>query len=614
MTNRSRMIRSKTIIPITAALLVLFMVASAFADEPTDRFVDLGSAADNDQAAGIYLYPPDSFWGGSDWREFIRYEDEKSFYWVTSPPDPSGMIAARVLKSWYSGELRVKPLAAGSTIHLAIRYKDNLVEPTSVEYLAGSGYRKLGALGGAQDHAWKTQVFTVPVAKLTIDKDRWSFRLGRGDYGDLMGDLPLDWVRVSTAPIKPEADMPGFYPKRATNPFEEIGKTQVYRPGDQPMFPVGVCIKGFRTNTFDVLAESGINAVIYQSWEQNWGPGQKVYANGPWPDRLSAGMPVLLDLAKKSKVPFSPGFFTEMRSWWIANQFKGEPRTLEALEEAFKINKKHPALLAWWIKDEADHNDSRWGAPEEFVQQVYNLQKKLDPDRPAFVNFQAWKPGQIRRYLDTADIVGFDAYPVGRGESGLEIADRCDRLREEAAGRKALWAIVEGHEGEHVKKIGRTQTKAETLVQGYIALVHGMQGIFYYLGNQSEYLDPSEIPEIWSGISQMAKEILDEKEGMLPYLVPPGKVVELAASGKQVKSSNRNLHVALFERPGKPRLLVTVNIDRDELKNVKVSCPGLKPGQKLTELFEGRTVEVAADGSLVLDYPPWGRRVFLVGE
>lgn len=596
-------------------LLVLIALAAtcclaATGEEAASYTVELGTPQDGASDRDVVLHPAWSFWGGGKWKEFIRYENDEHFWWATTPPDPSKTVAARVLKSHYAGELRARAFdSKPKTVYVAIRFKDNLVTPATVWFHDGSRFVQFGDMGGALDRQWKTATFEVASKRLGVASKRYRFRIGSGDYGDLMGDLPLDRVTVSTTPIEAESDEPGFYPTRPDTPFDNIAGTQVYRDGAGPMFPVGPCLKGLRMATFDQVAKAGFNAALLMGWEDKWQPHLRQYASGDWTDRLDAGLINRLDLFRAAGVLYGPNFFTDTRSYWIDRQYGSERSALRAMEEVMKGVRNHPALLAWWIKDEADHDDPTWGAPEEFVQQLYNAQKRADPKRPAFVNFQGWKPQQYPRYLDAADIVGFDLYPIGQGKTAGPIGVFADRMRDEVKGRRALWAIVEGHEGIHRKKMGRPLTKQETLVQGYMALVHGMQGVFWYIGNEGAYIDPSEIPGVWSGMSQFANEVLGE-DGIEPFLVPPAKAVRLARSGENGLSSNARVHAALFEKKDGSRLLVAVNEGPDPLTDVSLTWPGLSDGIVVEVRFEDREEKIAG-GAIADDFQAWERHVYL---
>jgi hypothetical protein len=246
----------------------------------------------------------------------------------------------------------------------------------------------------------------------------------------------------------------------------------------------------------------------------------------------------------------------------------------------------------------------------EFVQQLYNAQKRADPGRPAFVNFQGWKPNQYRAYIDAADIVGFDLYPIGGGSPAANIGKWADRARTEVAGRRPIFAIVEGYEGEHVQSMGRQLTPEEVLVQGYIAICHGVHGLFYFFSAAPNYIDPSEAPGPWKGIAQMCREILSAQEGLHRYLVPPSRVVEYPEEHKLLAAGEKSIHYILREAADGAQALITVNDSPGERKGVYLRYDGL-PDTEIRVLFEDRTLRSKA-GKIYDDFPGYGRHVYLI--
>jgi len=77
--------------PVLLACLALLSCGAPPASGQ-ERFHDFGRPDDGDPSGQIYLTPEWSFWGGHDWKTFIRYENEKGFWWATTPPDPESCI------------------------------------------------------------------------------------------------------------------------------------------------------------------------------------------------------------------------------------------------------------------------------------------------------------------------------------------------------------------------------------------------------------------------------------------------------------------------------------------------------------------------------------------
>ncbi len=600
--------------------LICFAISAACgasaAQEPSaadaDRFADLGGTEDGNKSADIYLAPDWSFWGGGkNWDRFIRYENDEEFRWATTPRKKEKYISSRVQKSVYAGQIRIRAFAKKpAKVYLAIRYKDNLVSPAATYINKNGQLVSLGSFGGKLDRAWKTALFTVGADKLAATDGYYRFQIGRSDYNGIEGDLPLDWVKLSTKPITPEPDKPGFYPKRVPSRFDNLAKTQIYSEGGKPLFPMGMCMLGLRTVTFDQLKKAHLNSLMLLGWELSFDSKRRVYSGDRYSDRLSAGVPDLIDMAERSGINLMPCPGTDTRSYWIQKQYGSEGKALTALERGFAKNSGAKSLLAWFIKDETDHDDDTWGSPEEFIQQVYNAQKRADPSKPTLVNFQGWKTGQYPRYMDAADIVAFDSYPIGRGDSGRAIAVYADRMRKEVKGKKALWAIVEAYDREHVAKIGRQMTKKETLVQAYIAIAHGMQGVFFFVGNSNPYIDLAEMTGPWGGITQAGSEFLGP-QGIEYYLKAPAKPMHIADTDGKNLASEKEIHVGIFEGPDKSQMMVAANDCSDAIDDVTIKWPGLAAGRTIEVRFESRTI-TSLDGAVKDNFSDFGRHVYIV--
>lgn len=602
-----------------ASCLVLVVLWIAVAAGAEERFFDFGTS-DDFKAENPVRFPASPvnwwFWASQDPAAFIRYETEAGFWWVTRPrgKDFDNAIASRVLKHRHEGFFDVVPIDGVKSVWVAIRFKDNLLQPTTVWARNRSDWTHLGKLGGAFDHAWKTAIFKVDAAALAPQAGAWRFRISNSDFGDLMGDLPIDWIRVTDQQAAPEDPKPGFWPVPPPSRFADIGRTQAYDVGGKPMFPVGVMIKGARTVTWKQAKEAGCNHVDLQSWEFNWRRGWDVYADERFHDRVRFGFGDWNEACRDAGVSCSVQFFTDSRSYWIEKQYGSEAAMLKALGEVVEFHKKSPANLVWYPKDEADHDDPTWGAPPEFVLQMADTIRKADPDTPILVLFQGWKPRVYDVYRDTFDVAAFDVYPLGATpqRSVTEIADRLDDMKKQLGDTRARWAVVEAHDGEHVRTSGRQLTQSETLIQGYLSVVHEAQGVLYFVDNEGRYIDFSDMPGPWAGVTQFCSEVTGAKEGIEPFLVAPATVVDTDGRQAVVRVWSPDLRTSLRKK-GDEYLLIVVNISNAKVERARIWVKGLEAGRTVPVRFENRSVITQAE-VIVDDVEPFGRRVYSLGK
>lgn len=603
-------------------LLLLPLVAIA-ADYQVDggvdraqfvRFADFGATTDFEANMQIYFpKPPENYelWGMTNAKTYIRYENPKRFYWVTKPSNPAKYTTARVIKSFYAAKVRLAPVAnARGRGTLAVRYKDNLLAPVSVLMHTKKGWTQIGALGGKFDHAWKVAALPFDFAAAALESGTWLVQIGSGAYGDLRGDLPIDWVGLAVNKPSLPGPTPGFWPTPAPSRFPNLAKTQSYAPDQDPVFVAGVLVKGMRAGSWKTFADNHANAIIYQGWQTQWKRKWEIYGSGKYQDRVRAGFPDWMEECAKNKQLCTSQFFTDTRSYFIERQYGNEYEALDTLSEVMKFNANAAGNLCWYLKDEADHNDESWGSPPEFLLQLWNRQKHSDPKRPAAILFQGWKPGSFAVYKDMLDIAAFDVYPLGAGRKSTEISDRIERMRAEVGPDKALWAVIEAHEGEHVRKLGRQLTKEETLVQGYLCLAHDIHGVFYYIGNEASYIDVEEMPGPWAGMKQFFAEVNGEG-GIAPWFLPGAHTVaRTGVPSKRAAVDDPAIHF-IYKRDANNRpLLVAVNTSRHAKRDVEFVIADLPALTGVKVMFEKRALTAKNNGSLGDSFKPYERHVY----
>ncbi len=605
--------------PVLLVIPVLVIAANYLPDGGVQRaafvrFADFGTPDDYSDARDVYFpKPPENYWlwGQENPNQFIHYETPDRFYWVTKPKMADRYTSARVIKSYYTAKLRIKkPEALSGAGMLAIRYKDNLLQPTSVEVLFRGEWRRLGTLGGQYDHAWKVASFVFDVRQTDVENGTYLVRIGRGDYGDLRGDLPIDWVGLANGPVQLPAPTPGFWPAPAASNFAKIGQTREYVPGQGPVFLTGILVKGMRTGSWEYYAQNKVNALIFQGWETEWRRRWETYAEGGYNDRVRYGFPDWTERCARNKLLCTSQFFTDTRSYWIERQYRDEYEALDTLGEVMSFNRNAPGNLCWYLKDEADHNDSTWGSPPEFILQLYNLQKKSDPSRAAAVLFQGWKPGSFAMYKQMLDIAAFDVYPLGAGRPLNEVWERTERMRAEVGPDKALWAVVEGHEGEHVRDLRRQLTAAEVLVEGYACLAHDIHGVFYYIDNIAAYIDVDRMPGPWAGMKQFFAEV-NGPAGIAPWFLPPSRTVARTGMNDQrVGAEDKAIHfIQKIDGQNRPLFVAVNTVPRDK-QQARLFAQGLAAGTTVKVLFENRTLTAGADGAIVDNFAAYGRHVY----
>jgi hypothetical protein len=236
-------------------------------------------------------------------------------------------------------------------------------------------------------------------------------------------------------------------------------------------------------------------------------------------------------------------------------------------------------------------------APERIAEQ-YAAKQAADPSRPMYLNltsgfFEPYRKLPLdayRAYCASADIVGFDHYPIygwGRPDRIHEIAQATAALRQIAGEGKPVWVILEvTNGGQWVRDDMRAPTPEEIRAEVWMAIINGATGIGYF-------------PHVWKPEYQQCRippeneEALRAVNAQITELTPVilGESVEGVAC-----ESEGDLPVDVLAKRGPDGTYVfAVNLLRTE-RTAKVIVPGLKVGTKVEVLGEDRAL-TAEDGA-----------------
>lgn len=251
-----------------------------------------------------------------------------------------------------------------------------------------------------------------------------------------------------------------------------------------------------------------------------------------------------------------------------------------------------PALLGWYLIDEP--SSDRAGQTPADLARLYALMQELDPYHPTFTVY--CQPAEFALYADTHDVFMCDPYPVGNRPLNY-VAEWTDLGNAAMAGRKPVHVVPQSFGSEQGPQTWwRMPTAEEERCMGYLALVHGAKGLFYYRFDVQRYdraladagkwpwptigYLPDLQPASWAGLANTARELRD--------LAP---VILAAAPAARATADTPALHVALRQTGG-GLTLIAVNPTEEPL-TARVAVPGLT-ATRAEVLFEGRQVAVRA--------------------
>ncbi|MBR4654425.1 MAG: hypothetical protein IKO72_13785 [Kiritimatiellae bacterium] len=102
---------------------------------------------------------------------------------------------------------------------------------------------------------------------------------------------------------------------------------------------------------------------------------------------------------------------------WGGRLIKGyetREKSLAAVRAKIEMVKDHPAILAWYVNDEAPESQI-WP-----LREVNAMIHELDPEHPTWAVTD--KPWHVRPFIGSYDCIGMDPYPIGNHRGGIEIA------------------------------------------------------------------------------------------------------------------------------------------------------------------------------------------------
>lgn len=199
-----------------------------------------------------------------------------------------------------------------------------------------------------------------------------------------------------------------------------------------------------------------------------------------------------------------------------------------------------PIIVGWMHQDEPDNaqvigEDAKgnpiYGGPvppEEIVKN-YKRMKANDPDRPILLNLgqgvanETWigrgsgaHPDDYFTYVKGCDIVSFDVYPVaGLNNEDLlwYVAKGVMKLfswvkwNESTDGKKIVWNCIEC---TRISNLERKPTPHQVKAEVWMALVHGSQGLIYFVHQfKPTFIEAGllEDPEMLSAVTSINKQI-----------------------------------------------------------------------------------------------------------
>jgi len=645
-----------------------------FGQEPVVAFNDLGDEDDTEPTSPLFFLSGTGRWLPTVFHENPDLPAGWEMYTSVHHGQPD-WISFRVVVGDQYGDFyaRTKGFALtedkrnATPLYLAIRYKDTVLSPELDVYygtrrfphegksagvyaftgkpnnaLMGYPYVRLGELGGRNDKVWRTGVYEIPPKTLQrTETGFFQFSLGFPESwgkSSLYGDLRVDWLRLSAAPMKADPDRKGFWPAAQASKFRDLPKTGFVVDG-KPFFPIILDVNdgasSARENSFVLWRETGFNVIgYYENANGAYGGGGRTYWGYKKPfvegNRIYRGFGNFLDECRQNGLKGAIFLWNSLRRYFILN-VKGEryyqwandplggttwskpdgsfPAMADQIFKVIAAYKDHPAYFGIDIKDEIDHTAPEWGSPIEAIRYLYAGIQKIDPDHPQWVNLMGYRR-LMWLHCDVCDdgIESFDRYPDGVRTPFSQIAEWMEEVKRQK-GDVVILPILNIMNQPPVDFSVRTVT--------WISLIHGAQGLNYFVYQK----DSVEAPDWWADMKAMLSQVravtpaLHRSSSKLLgrcwattlgsrdyYHLEHGNSGELATDNVQIDAMLRRC------KDDGRRYLFAINAHPDATR-ATFRVGDLKAGTTIDVLFENRTLK-AGDGTVTDNFNEYQHHVY----
>jgi len=246
----------------------------------------------------------------------------------------------------------------------------------------------------------------------------------------------------------------------------------------------------------------------------------------------------------------------------------------------------HPALLAWYVNDEAPLADL-----DSYVS-LYRTLRELDPQHPTWAVMD--RLDDLRDFLPTCDVMGLDPYPIAQKPIG-HVAEQVRGGRAALLGTMPVWMVPQAFDWTwyrpHLRGKERPPTPEEIRSMTWQAIAAGANGVVYYsFHGLFKFADKATFDSLWGGVVEVAREV-KRFEGVLLSVEPPPEVAGVPPS----------LCVRAW-RVGDTVHLLAANTTREAVS----SEIGLEGAQGVASTDLGGGISVPAAGRIRVELPPIG--------
>lgn len=188
----------------------------------------------------------------------------------------------------------------------------------------------------------------------------------------------------------------------------------------------------------------------------------------------------------------------ERLGMYVLNEFELAP-TVEPINVVHKFQNK-PAILGWSIADDVDSYKD--GFTPNQIADLHCKFKNADADHITYISGS--KDNRITTFINTADAIGVQAYPVGENRPLNWVKHMISLVRNAAPPNRLIIGNVQAFRWDLPGAIAPTFAEVRNMT--YQALLAGAKGIIYYT-----YFDDTwrlwEHPDLWNNLKNLVPEL-----------------------------------------------------------------------------------------------------------
>ena len=279
---------------------------------------------------------------------------------------------------------------------------------------------------------------SVDVKKLPLGESDVVFRLKSKMDGRILGAATNRFTRVV------------HMPKRAV--WFDTAKRAIV--DEKPFFPLGMYCSTISDKFFSVYTNGPFNCVM-----PYWPPDKR---------KLDCAQAAGIKMMYSIKDCWGGTKNEYFKRLGVETDEDARAFVLRKVEEI----KKHPALLAWYVNDEADVKQM-----PKFTKRYMDI-VATDPDHPAFGVFYQF--ADARGYVPAHDVMGIDPYPIPN-DAISRVLDETRVFAKGSFGLMPAWHVPQAFDwSSYGGKNARPPTEDEMRNMTWQAIAGGANGIIYY--------------------------------------------------------------------------------------------------------------------------------------